>query len=166
MSALALISLVMVLVTFHQSSNTGLSSFLSRWGNPDRPAIEAAASLESHGARFGYADYWVAYKLDFVSHKRVTFTVAGVDPNRWNSLSNEVGRSPSPAWLFAPNFPLVSGFYQFGNPVEIQGPSAIPEAFIISKLQEMHIGYTVSTVGGFQVVVPRVAVSPAQLGIG
>jgi len=49
-----------------------------------------------------YADYWVAYKLDFLGRGHLAVTTVGYDTNRSVAYDTAVHDSRQPAWLFVP----------------------------------------------------------------
>ena len=64
-------------------------------------------------ARTGYADYWVAYDLDFFSNGRLAVaTVTGADTNRSQAINRKVEAAPRAAWLFVPSGRVVEGYQQ------------------------------------------------------
>ncbi len=137
--------------------------FLGGWTNPDGPTLAAVSKLESAGVRDGYADYWVAYRLDFLSGGTLHVTVVGTDPDRWRALNRQVVQSRAPAWIFVPN--TRAGVQQFNNAVQIVGPGNVDEAQFIADLHRFHIGYRTITTGLVNAVIPDRPVSPHSLGI-
>lgn len=158
MSVVVAVCVVATVVDFHQSFAVGPRAFVSSWGNPDGAATATAAALEHRGIVDGYADYWVAYKLDFLSRERLSLTVAGSDPDRWTSLTRTVERAPHAAWLFVTPALLPDGFSQFAPTQAIQGPSGLPEASFLSDLSRLGIGWRMVQVGPIDAVVPDRAV--------
>jgi hypothetical protein len=161
MSVVVAVLLVMTAVNFHQSLAVSPRALVSHWGNPDAAATTTAAALEADGIRTGYADYWVAYKLDFVSRGNLSVTVAGTDPDRWAALSQEVRTSKSPAWLFVPPAQVPIGLAQFAQTDEIQGPSGLTEANFLAALARLGVRYRTVNAGPIQAVIPA---RPVQLG--
>jgi hypothetical protein len=127
--------------------------------------LQALPKLESSGIRDGYADYWDAYRLDFLSAGRLHLTVAGNDPDRWVTLNNEVIGAASNAWIFVtappatrdpfPQFPVASGV----------GPGGLTESQFIADLHRGDIHYRIVTSGFIQAVVPDHRVMPAEVGL-
>ena len=113
-----------------------LDTFFTGWTNPDGPTDHAIAVLEANGVRDGYADYWVAYRLDLLSDEQLQITTAGADPDRWKSLDAAVNRSSKAAWLFVPV--TTAGVTQFAETTAIRGPADITEAQFLGELG--HIG--------------------------
>jgi hypothetical protein len=160
MGVVVALSLVLTTVNFHQSLAVTRHALVHGWANPDTAATATASALESKGIRTGYADYWVAYKLDFLSDSRLTLTVAGTDPDRWATLDQEVRSSPSPAWLFVPAGRLPAGLAQFAQTGNIQGPSGLSEPQFLAALDRLGIPHRTVDAGPIQAVIPA---SPVQL---
>ncbi len=140
-----------------------LDSFWAGWTNPDGPTDQAISALEAHGIRAGYADYWVAYRLDLLSDGRLRMTTAGADPDRWPSLDGTVTRSPKTAWLFVPV--TAAGVTQFAETTAIRGPADITEAQFLGELGHLGIPFHVVDTGLIQAVVPDRAVTPKEIGL-
>ncbi len=155
MTVVVAASLVLTVMDFHESMGVGVRAFTNDWGNPDAAASATATALEEHGIRTGYADYWVAYKLDFLSHDQLSLTVAGSDPDRWESLTGAVRGSSSPAWLFVPPSQIPLGLKEFSQTTEIQGPSGHSEAVFLAALDRLGIPYRLVDVGPIQAVIPE-----------
>jgi hypothetical protein len=138
-------------------------SFFAGWGNPNGPTQAALAKLEAGGVRAGYADYWVAYRLDFLSGGKVHMTVVGTDPDRWPALNREVEDSRTPAWIFVPLTP--GSLAQFAETPQVVGPATISEAQFIADLHRLGVGYRIVTTGLIDAVIPDRAVSAHEVGI-
>lgn len=151
--------------SFHESYGVGLASYFGAWGNPDNPTSRAAAGLEERRVVNGYADYWIAYKLDFVSNGRLHLTVDGTDPDRFPGLSSSVGAARSQAWLFVTSASSLDAAHQFGGTPALVGPSGIGEAPFVQQLTQHGIAYRIETAGLFDVVIPARAVSLEGLGL-
>jgi hypothetical protein len=137
-------------------------SFFAGWANPNAPTLSVLPKLEASGVRDGFADYWVAYRLDFLSGGKLHLTVVGSDPDRWTALNREVLRSPSPAWIFVK--PDAAGLSQFGDTVQIEGPASQDQAAFIADLHRLHIGYRIVSTGLVNAVIPDRAVLPQAIG--
>ena len=111
------ISLGVSLLGFHNDRpfiGVPAGGFLSHWGDPDQPTMQAIADLEAEGVGPAYADYWVAYVLDFLSNGRLTVTpTSGLV--RFRDLAATVGTAPRPSWLFVRTDRIPPGLFQFGN---------------------------------------------------
>ena len=154
MGAVVVLSLVFSVVSFHQSFSVTPHTLVANWATPDAAATATATELEAEGVRTGYADYWVAYKLDFLSRGNLSMTVAGTDPDRWESLTGEVRTSGSPAWLFVPPGRIPAGLQQFAMTGDIQGPSGMAEAQFLADLGHLGLTYRTIDAGPIQAVVP------------
>ena len=115
MAGIVLVALLFSVVTFSQATGQP-HAFTRVWGNPDRTSLEAVTRLEKSGVTTGYADYWVAYKLDFLSQNRLTITPIGQDVIRSAAIENDVLASKRPAWLFVPPNEANRGASQFSAP--------------------------------------------------
>jgi hypothetical protein len=139
------------------------SSFFSNWSNPNEASVLAISKLESGGVRNGYADYWVAYKLDFMSAQHLKLTTIAGDDDRSKSLDAEVRHAKSQAWLFVE--PTKSALYQFAQTGAIQGPDGLPEAQFLKSLADLKITYRVVDAGLVQAIIPARSVSAAEIGL-
>jgi len=128
------------------------------WGFPDNPTLSSIHQLEAASIRFGYAGYWVAYRLDFLSHERLEITVAGTDTLRWTTVDRRVRASADPAWLFVA--PTVAAIGQFGPADNIQGPNGTPEARFLAYLQRVGIAYQLAHTGLIDAVIPSRPIPP------
>lgn len=141
--------------------------FVDHWGNPDAPTLTAIAKLEHDGISTGYADYWVAYKLDFLSKGHLAITVAGYDPDRSKTINSQVLESRSPAWLFVPPGLATLDGTQFTAPKLSLGPANgnFHEAKLIATLRRMQVGYRSFDAGLLIAIVPDRTLTPHQLGV-
>jgi hypothetical protein len=161
LSGLAIILVLLTVVDVNDSA-VPLRQFFNAWGNPDGPTLGTLAPLEARGIRAGYADYWIAYRLDFLSGGKLQLTVAGDDPDRWPSLNREVLGAPSTAWIFVVPTPLAQE--QFAGSAAL-GPGGMTESAFLAELQRQHIGFHVVRSGFVRAVVPDRAVLPTQVGL-
>jgi hypothetical protein len=60
-----------------------------------RPLVEL---LDEHHVRHFYANYWVAYRVDFETHERLI--AAPITNDRYRAYTREVERDPHPAHVF------------------------------------------------------------------
>jgi hypothetical protein len=146
----------------HQLVNTEAGSFIGPWGNADSPTQATIARLEAAGVTTGYANYWVAYKLDFLSGGRLSITVAGYEEQRDVGIASTVAHSPDPAWLFVPPNEQYRDAVQFTAPGLITGPDTVTEAQFELTLHELGVGYRVVDTGILRAVIPAHALTPVE----
>ncbi len=162
MAGIVLVSLLFSVVTFSQT--TGQPHAYTRvWGNPDRTSLEAVARLEKSGVTTGYADYWVAYKLDFLSQSRLTFTPIGQDVIRSGSIEDAVLTSRDPAWLFVPPDEADRGVSQFSAPALTIGPDGVPQSSFEARLHYLRVRYRIIRTGLLNAVMPERPVTPVEV---
>jgi hypothetical protein len=141
----------------------GSDSFTSGWVDPNGPTLRAVHLLEAGGVHDGYADYWVAYKVDLLSNTTLRITDVPTDVDRWPALARQVQKASTPAWLFvSPNSVARN---QFAQNAHIQGPDGLPVAAFVAALDRMGVPYRVVNAGLVQAVIPARAVSPQQVGL-
>ena len=158
MVVIVVVSSVFSVVAFSQMV-AGTGSFFSNWGDPNAPTLAAIDHLEAGGVRTGYAEYWVAYDLDFLSKERLAIT------NRSKSLNRVVEHSRQPAWLFVPQGRLKQGYLLFGGTNAISGPASMPEAAFTAKLKALGVPYRIVDAGLIRAVIPSRSVTPKQVGL-
>ncbi len=141
------------------------SAFAAGWGNPDDPTVQLAHQLEADGIRVGYANYWVAYKLDFDSQERLQIATAGADVDRSPAIDAAVRRGARPAYLFVPAADAVLGDYEFSAPKLIVGPDSATESFFRARLEVLGVPYRVIDTGALTAIVPERTVTPAEAGL-
>jgi hypothetical protein len=139
----------------------GTVGFSSAWGNPDGPTRQAISRLEASRATVGYADYWVSYRLDFLSHNALVFSPAGGEPDRWAALDHTVRSSSHQAWLFVPSTPLSD--IQFSS--NLEGPDGLSEGRFLAELSHLGVAYRVLDAGLVQAVIPNRPVTPLEGGL-
>ena len=161
MAGIVLVALVFSVVTFSQATGQP-HAFTRVWGNPDRTSLEAVTRLEKSGVTTGYADYWVAYKLDFLSQNRLTITPIGQDVIRSAAIENDVLASKRPAWLFVPPNEANRGASQFSAPLLTIGPDGVPQSSFVATLDHLNVRYRVIRTGLLNAVVPDRTVTPVQ----
>jgi hypothetical protein len=165
MVAVVVVSSVFSVMSFRQVI-AGTGGFFSNWGDPNAPTLAAIDRLEAGGVRTGYAEYWLAYDLDFLSKERLAITtVPGADTNRSKSLNHIVEHARQPAWLFVPQDQLTQGYLLFAYTAAIIGAASMPEAVFTSKLKALGISYRVVDAGLIRAVIPSRSVTPKQVGL-
>jgi hypothetical protein len=136
-------------------------------GGPDAPASALAAALERHGVTEGFADYWIAYKVDFLSGERLRIVPSPPSPDRTPALTARVAAAPArdEAWLFmVPSRFEEVEYHTWGSPV-LRGPGGLPEASFLSDLGRLGVRYRVLHLRDVDVVYPSRRVTFAEVGL-
>jgi hypothetical protein len=157
-----IVALGLVSVGFHQVASQTPSSFFRAWVNPDTPAQQTVDALVAHGITRGYANYWIAYKLDFMGGKEVQITTAGDDADRSHVIDLAVARAPHPAWLFVPASQMQKAENQFSSTL---GPGGQSQSSFDESLLTQHIGYRVVDAGLVVAVIPDKPVKVVHTGL-
>lgn len=156
-------SLALSAISFGDATSVSLTTLGRGWGSPDAATQATIRSLESAGITYGYADYWVAYKLDYLSDGRLVIDTSGIgeDVDRWPSIDAIVTTVRKPAWLFVPGGGPITPESAF--PVT-GGPGGSTEPAFIAELQKAHTKYHVVDADLVQAVVApqEVATLPTQ----
>jgi hypothetical protein len=123
-------------------------------------AISVADGLRRAGITHLYAQYWVAYDLDFVGDGAVT--ASPPDAIRSNDIASAVAAAVRPAWLFAgPSRAdaarTTAGFPDAGNPYDLTVPG------FTRLLRRAGVSSRTVAVGTMIAVVPSERVTPADL---
>jgi hypothetical protein len=137
----------------------------SGWVNTETPTQDAVRRLEAAGVHHAYADYWVAYVLDFMSGNRLEVTTVATDPRKPIPGVSSPAGVPR-AWLFVPPAEYPVGYWQFGETLGIDGPLGLPESSFEQRLDAMHVRYRVIDAGLLQAVIPAETVWPTAVGLG
>lgn len=152
----SLLFFALALVTFEvpylQANN---ASFFSGWTYPDSPSQASADALVSSGLRAGYADYWISYKLDYLSGNRLHYTPAQGDIIRNAALYGAVTRAHPETWLFVAPDSARTGMEQFSLPQPTSGPSGLSQSSFVADLRKMGVAYRVKRAGILNAVTPR-----------
>lgn len=132
---------------------------------PNQPAQQLAYGLERAGIRGGYADYWVAYKLDFLASGGLHVTDAPPSPDRLPAVGAATRALPArrQAWLFLA--PTPTNLTEYTDTPVIRGPSGLSLSAFLFSLRQMHVTYRVLHVAGADAVVCARAVTPAEVGL-
>ena len=128
----------------------------SSWGDPNAATRGTIQRLEQAGVMDGYADYWVAYRLDLLSHGHLQLTVGHGEFVRWDALDRQVRANPRAAWLFVK--PSSDSAIQFGV---FAGPGGITETTLLGDLRMNQIGFRVIHAGLVDAVIPNQPVPTA-----
>lgn len=137
----------------------------SRWGNPDAPTLAAIGRLEAAHITTGFADYWVAYKLDFLSGGRLEFTTAGRDIDRSPGIDGAVRLRRQSAWLFVPRTEATIDGTQFTASTVSGGVGGLTESRFIGDLGRMGVSFRTIDTGLVRAVIPADRVTPQELGL-
>ena len=135
--------------------------FFTDWGGANAVAERSGTLIELQGVHYAYAEYWVAYDLDYLSQGRLTVT----DPysDRWVAGYYRVARSPDPAWIFFDPTQLHQAASAFSS--SAPGPFGYSEARFLTKLRGLGVTWTLSHAGVLDVVRPDRPLTPSEVGI-
>jgi hypothetical protein len=100
-------------------------------------------TLHSEGVDAVWADYWIAYRLTFVSREKVI--ASAVAGNRWPPYEEHVRRSPRSAWVY------VAG--------------SVADQHFTAALDQKQLPYRTLRPGGFAVHIPNRPVLPEEVPI-
>jgi hypothetical protein len=139
-----------------------LTAVLRGGSDPNGAARSAITDLKANGIRSSYADYWVAYDLDFLSHEQLDVTDPSAD--RWVALYRRVRTSPDPAWIFYAPARVGPAIAQFQSPR--QGPFGYTESRFLAGLTKLGVGYRIVHAGVLDAVVTDRPVLQEQVGMG
>jgi Dolichyl-phosphate-mannose-protein mannosyltransferase len=158
MSLIVAVALALSVYAFHNFTGVELTTFGRGWVSPDAKALAAVKTLESAGIKYGYADYWIAYKLDYLSDGKLIIDTSGIgdDIDRWPSIDATVTTARKAAWIFV-NPTVLTPDSVF--PV-VGGPNGETEAVFLAGLKVAHIKYQIVNAGVLQAVVARQKVPP------
>ncbi len=165
MSGLVILSTVVAAVSVAQAIDLHRTTTTSGWGDPDAPTIAAISKLEGAGVKAGYADYWVAYKLDFLSKGRLDITTTGHDVDRMPAINETVHKSKHVAWIFVPTSEQNIDGTQFSAPPSIVGPASVSESTFIQTLDHLGIHYQVVRTRVLVAITPDTVLTPYQAGM-
>jgi len=136
-------------------------TFLSGWKDPGLVAEHSIQALEALGVHDAYAEYWVAYDLDYLSGGRLVVTDPYAD--RWVAEYYRVIRSSNQDWIFFSPTQIGAASAAFSS--SAPGPFGYPETLFTSKLKQLKIAYVVHHAGVLDAVLPARAVTQEQIGI-
>jgi hypothetical protein len=96
------------------------------------------SSLRTNRLDAVFADYWIAYRIDFESREQVIASALGTE--RYAAYGEFVRRSPHPAWVFLDN--------------------SVADVNFASDLRRMAVPYRRWRTGGFAVYLPSRPLRP------
>ena len=132
---------------------------------PNAPALSLVRTLVARGLREGYADYWVAYKLDFLSGGRLHFVPAPPSHIRTVGMLRQAEHAPArrQVWLFV--HPTALERAEYVDSTVIQGPGALAEQAFLEDLDRLGVNYHVVHMGAVDAIVPVRRVTFADVGL-
>jgi Dolichyl-phosphate-mannose-protein mannosyltransferase len=159
MTVIVLGSLVLSAIAFGDATGVSVSTIGRGWGSPDAKTLSAIKTIEAAGVTDGYADYWVAYKLDYLSDGGLVIDTSGIgaDLDRWPNIDAIVTAAPKAAWLFVPPDGTITAESAF---TVLGGPNGEAESDFIAGLKQAHIRYRVVDAGVLQAVIAQQKVPP------
>jgi hypothetical protein len=137
----------LTVANFQAETGGGLSAYTSDWGDGNGAELSAIRLLEASGVRAGFANYWVAYRVDFLSGQRLTFTPPRYDGLRSAEIALQARSATRPAWLFQGNL----------------GMPGLTLPGFETHLRLEHVPYRVVAAGAITAVVPLRPVEPPPL---
>jgi 4-amino-4-deoxy-L-arabinose transferase-like glycosyltransferase len=165
--ALALGVAVLTVTAFGGDDHVSFNSYRASWSDPNGPVDHAIGVLEARGVHTGFAQYWVAYKVDLLSRGALVITPGPGDVDRSRAIDAQVAAAARPAWLFVPPAQLSVGFAQFSPTAVIVGPRAVTEPNFVAALHRLGISYRTINAGLLDAVVPARRVTiPEALAAG
>jgi hypothetical protein len=165
MAGLVILATIVAAVSMAQGIDQHRTTTTARWGNPDSPTIAAISKLEAAGVKAGYADYWVAYKLDFLSKGRLDITTTGHDIDRMPAINETVEKSKRVAWIFVPPSKQNIDGTQFSAPPSIVGPASVKVTAFKETLDHLGVHFGVVQTGVLVAITPDRALTPAEVGM-
>jgi Dolichyl-phosphate-mannose-protein mannosyltransferase len=163
MSAVLAAGVLLSVFALAGDNATSVGSLASDWGNPNAPVDDAVTALRTAGVRAGFADYWVAYKLDFLGGPDLTVTPAPGDVDRQRSFDRTVDAAPHQAWIFVPPAQTQLGYAQFSPTSVIAGPDGMTEAHFVAALHTLRVPYRTVDAGLLSAVIPQRKVTVGQV---
>ena len=154
--------------------------YFSGYTASDAGMVPVARSLAQAGYTVGWANYWVAYRLDFLGGGALSFSPTPTEDVRSAALYGAALRSPHSVWLVTgPGVPGATeprnndpapGGVSWGSlkrRFEAAGVGwSIERVGVTRHVRFRHGAWVVRHVGGIWVIVPDRRVLPAGLGLG
>jgi Dolichyl-phosphate-mannose-protein mannosyltransferase len=156
LSVVGAFMIAMALLSFVKDPSPGVS-LSAGWGDPNKPSTPVIRALEKGGVTYGYANYWVAYRLDLLTKEHLKITVGQGDFDRWPPYTKQVDAQSEAAWIFVKS--TQSAVLQW---LDTAGPGGTTEAGFINQLKADSIGYRVVDAGTLDAVIPTSPVAPSN----
>jgi hypothetical protein len=149
MAVTAAVSVALAFATFLTMPNP--LAYSANTGDPNGPTVTDIGLLVRSGVTFGFAGYWVAYRLDFLADGTLTLTPTTGNTVRYAPIYDEVVDHHYQAWLFVTNNQFQRAFSQFGSKkLETEN---ISESKFLSELSDHGIRYRIVQAGMFVAVI-------------
>ncbi len=140
-------------------------TYTATWGNPDDATLRAVREMEAAGVRTAYANYWVTYKLDFVSKGHLVVTTVGYEDDRSAAIDATVDHSSRPAWIFVPLSEASIDATQFTSPSLTVAIDTVTQSEFEQTLDRLGVHYRVLDFGILHAVVPARTVNQFEVGM-
>jgi hypothetical protein len=124
-------------------------------------ASSLAVALERHHILRGYADYWLAYKVDFESDGSLIYTPIPTDVMRNSADLDAVDTAIHPAWIVCQ--PANIAACESATVTPVVNPPGLTWTSLTSWLNHQRISYKSTMMNGFTVIVPAARITPAIL---
>ena len=135
---------------------------LSGYSASDGNFKPLADALANAGVRTGWADYWVSYRMDFLSGGVLHLSPTPNDSLRNESYASEARSSNHSIWLVVGNPNAAGTGPLLSDPAPgLQTWGSLRKLFI-----EHHISWTVKEIQGLWVITPTTAVDPSAISLG
>jgi hypothetical protein len=128
---------------------------------PETVPTTVVTALNQRGITHLFANYWVAYALDFIGGGSVTVTPP--DAVRSHSIYKSVVGARHSAWLFAGSRPDLRASVQAAFESDQVDPYELTMAQFTATLSRGHVPFATVPVGAMTAVVPSVPVTPRGL---
>ncbi|MEI8049999.1 MAG: hypothetical protein WCI12_01005 [Actinomycetes bacterium] len=144
------------------TDSTGRGPLLSGYSASDGGMKPVVDDLVRAGVTTGWATYWVAYRLDFLSGGHLVLSPPPNELVRSTSYVHQVMASPDPAWIFLGQTDPRTG----GPKNNAQGPGGLSFGDFSARLAARGVALKVANISGIWVARTSRPVSPVDLGIG
>ena len=148
MALMAVSAGTLAFVTF-LTAPTPIAFTASGW-NPNDQSQTDVDLLVHDGVRYGFAGYWVAYRLDFLSGGRLMLSPAEDDNPRDTALYDAVVADRQAAWLFVSQ--SADAVRQFG--IHRLQAADESESVFVDDLTDRGVRYRIIDAGLVEAVVP------------
>ncbi len=169
--AMALLVALALVASISGFSVASRPSTFELTGDPNSPTTHVVTLLEKERVDVGYANYWVAYKLDYLSGGQLVFSPGPGVEIRSAAIYGQVVHDRQSAWLFVPPAEVALAGAQFGTfdvePNMKVGPQPGQDAEreFLAALRRIRDPYRVVHAGFIDAVIPSTPVQPAEVGM-